>query len=291
MARRRVRVAVIGVVAAVLAVGGWVATWSTSAGPAAGAALSGPATRPVGPTLRVATFNIDGGEGLDGRVDLGRTAKTLQRVDVASLQEVHGFGGDVPTNQAEALGGLLKLPFLFAPAERHWGHDSFGNGLLCDLPVTRWERVVLPSAAAHAKRCYLLATADWHGRPLSILATHVDFKAGGDEQLRIVIGRFLSLPTPAILMGDLNHPATAPQIVALLRTPGVAEAVSAELEPVPGRVDWIFLRGLRPLDAGPADIQASDHPAYWAEVALADRPLTTREARQRAEVEAVQEPR
>ena len=268
----------VAVLASLVAAGGlgWFLSLPTSAGPAVGEGLTGAATRPVGATLRLATLNMDGGEGTDGRVDLARTAKCFQRIDVVALEEVHGFGGDPPTNQAETVGRLLQLPVVFAPAEQRWGHPDFGNALLCDLPVSRWERVVLPSVPLHAKRNYLLATAVWQGRPLNLMVTHVDFKAGGDEQLRRVIARFLELPTPAVLMGDLNHPAKDPQIVKLLATPGVQEAVSSELEPIPGRVDWIFLRGLRAVDAAPVELHASDHPAYWAEVVAVDRQASGR---------------
>jgi hypothetical protein len=54
----------------------------------------------------------------------------------------------------------------------------------------------------------------------------------------------------------------------LLATRGVEEAVNLILGPEPGRVDWIFLRGLTTVDAGRVDIGASDHPAYWAQVRL-----------------------
>ena len=266
MTRRTRRRSVFAVLAVAVVGAGWFVTLPTSAGPAQGIGLAGAATHPVGAILRLATLNMDGGEGTDGRVDLTRTANCFRRADVVALQEVHGFGGDPPTDQAQDLSGLLKLPFVFAPAERRWGHPSFGNALLCGLPVVRWERVVLPSVPLHAKRNYLSATATWQGRPLNLIVTHVDFKAGGDEQLREVFARFLSLPTPAVLMGDLNHPAKDVQVKELLATPGVEEAVSAKLEPVPGRVDWIFLRGLRTLDAGQVELHASDHPAYWADV-------------------------
>ncbi len=218
-------------------------------------------------SLRIGTFNIDGGEGTDGKVDLARTAKCLQRLDVIGLEEVHGFSGD-PPNQAISLGGLLHLPYLYVPAERQWGHESFGNAFLTDLPVHRWRRVVIPSSPLHAKRNYLLSDLAWHGQTLHVVTTHVDFKGNGDEQLAIVIRTFLDQPTPAILMGDLNHPASSEQIKQLLATAGVEEAIGRVLEPIPGRVDWIFLRGLRTVDAGSVDLHASDHPAYWAEVRL-----------------------
>jgi endonuclease/exonuclease/phosphatase family metal-dependent hydrolase len=243
------------------------------AGPAEGMVFNGPAVAgPVGHTLKLGTFNIDGGEGVDDHlVKLDRTAKSLQKLDFIGLQEVHGFGDDPPDNQAITLGGLLKMPYIYAPAERRWGHDAFGNAVFTDLKVDHWQRVVLPSKGFHALRNYVRVDAQWQGKPIHLLVTHVDWKEGGDEQLAIVIKEFLSLPTPAVLLGDLNHAPDKPQILALRATPGVHEAVSEVLEKTPaekigGRVDWIFLRGLVPVDAGKVDLKASDHPAYWAAV-------------------------
>jgi endonuclease/exonuclease/phosphatase family metal-dependent hydrolase len=274
--RRLTRWALAALILALL-YGGF--TWATrpvSAGPADGVALMGPpTTRTTHDTLRLGTFNIDGGQGLDGKVDLARTAKCLQRLDIIGLEEVHGFNAD-PPNQAVSLSNLLHLPYLYVPAERQWGHESFGNAFLTDLPVHDWHRVVIPSRPFHAKRNYLLSEVEWLGRPLHVVTTHVDFKGNGDEQLATVIQTFLAQPTPAILMGDLNHPASSDQIKQLIATPGVEEAVGKVLDPIPGRVDWIFLRGLTTVDAGSVDLKASDHPAYWAEVRLAATSAATR---------------
>jgi len=267
-------VALLGLVVVAAAGVAWFGR-AIGTGPAEGTTLSGPpAVAPVGDTLRLGTFNIDGGQGTDDQVDLARTAKCLQRLDVIGLQEVHGFAAD-PPNQAITLGGLLHLPYLYVPAERRWGHESFGNAFFTDLPVHHWQRVVVPSAPFHAKRNYLLAELEWQGQPLHVLTTHVDFKGNGDEQLAMLINAFVSQPTPAILMGDLNHPASSEQIKALMATPGVEEAVSRVLDPVEGRVDWIFLRGLHTVDAGSVNLGASDHPAYWAAVRLSESPTPT----------------
>lgn len=272
--RRLVWIAIVLIIAG--AAYGW-AGRATPVGPAEGTALiDPPATQPAyrHSTLRLGTFNIDGGQGLDGKVDLGRTTKCLQRLDAIGLEEVHGFAGD-PPNQAVELGRLLKMPYLYVPAEQRWGHDSFGNAFLSDLPVHHWQRVVIPSSPMHARRNYLLTELKWHGRPLHVITTHVDFKGNGDDQLRTVIDAFLAQPTPAVLMGDLNHPASDEQIKKLIATPDVEEAVGQVLEPVKGRVDWIFLRGLHTVDAGSVDLKASDHPAYWAEVRDATPTTTT----------------
>ncbi len=247
----------------------FIGNYAVSTGPAEGSTLFGiPAAQHPGRYLRIGTFNIDGGLGIDGKVDLARTASCLQRLDFIGMNEVHGFIFEQPENQAEALSPLLHLPGLFVPAEKQWGHDTFGNAIFSDLPVTRWQRVVLPSQPFHAKRNYLLTEAQWHDQTIHILTTHTDWKSGGVAQFQIVRDLFLKLPTPAILMGDLNTPRSDPLIKNLEATPGVEEAVGKILDPIPGRVDWIFLRGLSTVDAGQVDLKASDHPAYWASVTV-----------------------
>ncbi len=198
---------------------------------------------------------------------ISRTARCLQHLDFIGLNEVHGGLFADPPNQAISLGGILNLPYLFVPAEHRWWHDSFGNAVFSNLPVTHWQRVVLPSQWIHARRNYLLSDVQWHEQTVHFLTTHVDWKSGGDEQLRIVIDVFLHLPQPAVLMGDLNHPPSDARIENLKATEGVQEAISSLLGPdTEARVDWIFLRGLHTEDAGIVNIGASDHPAFWAAV-------------------------
>ena len=241
-----------------------------STGNAQGNVLDGPATTQQASRryLRIGTFNIDGGQGTDGKIDLDRTARCLQKLDFIGLNEVHGFlWGDTP-NQASELSESLHLPYMYAPVERRWGRETFGNAVLSDLAVQSWKRVALPSHLFGAKRNYMLTDVLWNKRHVHFLTTHTDWKSGGVEQFEIVRDVFLSLPEPAVLMGDLNMPPSEPLIQRLKATPGVEEAVDTVMDKVPGRVDWIFLRGLKTQDASPVELHASDHPAYWASVYL-----------------------
>jgi endonuclease/exonuclease/phosphatase (EEP) superfamily protein YafD len=87
------------------------------------------------------------------------------------------------------------------------------------------------------------------------------------EQLHETINRFLELPRPAIFLGDLNGEVAEPEIRRLLAAPGVIDAVGQKLgSRAPPRIDFVFVRGLRVLDAGLRDEGASDHPLAWAEV-------------------------
>jgi endonuclease/exonuclease/phosphatase family metal-dependent hydrolase len=88
-----------------------------------------------------------------------------------------------------------------------------------------------------------------------------------------VIDKFLSLPAPAILMGDLNTMEDDPQLSALLNREEVHDAVAEGMaSEIPKRIDWIFTRGLRGVAGGVERNEASDHPLVWAELELIEPP-------------------
>ena len=161
------------------------------------------------------------------------------------------------------------MPWLFAPATRDWHTLDFGNGLLTSLPVESWQRIPLAANNGRGYRNAVLVRLRQREQTISVLLTHI---ARSDDltrqqQLRQTIDLYLTLPAPAIFLGDLNSEATEPEILRLLAAPGVIDAVGQTLGPAaPPRIDFVFVRGLRVLDAGLRDLGASDHPMAWAEV-------------------------
>ena len=86
-------------------------------------------------TIRVATYNIHRGRGLDGRTRLERIAAVLATIDadVVALQEVVGACPLKP-GQAAELGAALGMGWVMAPT-RHMRTALFGNVVLSRLPV------------------------------------------------------------------------------------------------------------------------------------------------------------
>src|SRR5918993_1518465 len=86
-------------------------------------------------TVRVATYNIHRGRGLDGRTRLERIAAVLATIDadVVALQEVVGASPLKP-GQAAELGAALGMGWVMAPT-RHLRTALFGNVILSRLPV------------------------------------------------------------------------------------------------------------------------------------------------------------
>jgi endonuclease/exonuclease/phosphatase family metal-dependent hydrolase len=263
------------VVAAFLVAGvTWHASQRVPTGPAEGRDISGKSASGTDrrATIRVASFNIHGCKGEDGRRDLDRVAECLRGFDFVALNEVHRAlwrGGD---DQASQIADRLGVASLFAPAESLWyGAVRSGNALVTTLPVSWWYRIPLPRALDRSYRNLVLARVELRARPVHVLATHVVRRDDRERQaqLRAAIAMFLCLAEPAILLGDLNSEAGDPQIRQLLAVPGVEDPVGRRLGAEPaGRIDWILVRGLRTIDAGIIDRGASDHPLVWAELDL-----------------------
>jgi len=222
-------------------------------------------------SFRAATFNIHGGEGRDGRLDLQRTAECFRGADLVALNEVYGRHFWEDADQAEILGRETNLDWLFAPSEHRWGHDHFGNAALTSLAVQSWQRFPLPRNYGHSCRNLLLAAFSHRGRTVRVVITHLDRSHDRDRerQLQLASDLFLGLDEPAILMGDMNTMADEPAMKRLLAAPGVGDPLAEVMgQATPRRIDWILTRGLETLDAGLIDTGASDHPCIWADLQL-----------------------
>jgi endonuclease/exonuclease/phosphatase family metal-dependent hydrolase len=245
----------LATLAVVIAALAW---WTHDAPPVAGElVVTDPPSSEPG-VLRLVTMNIRRGRGMDDRTDLSRTTLTLRGGDIVGLQEV-GHG------QPEELATRLGLSSLFAPTERRWFRDDFGNAILSRYPAT-WQSIPLPRSSGQPARNVVLAhvrVGDWTVR---VLVAHVGRHQDNAPQLARLRELFLSLEPPAVLMGDLNAHAGTPQLEAIRSTSGVTDVLAGRVEDDPRRVTWMFVRGLTVKDAWLSDDRASDHPALFAEV-------------------------
>ncbi|MBL8220770.1 MAG: endonuclease/exonuclease/phosphatase family protein [Bryobacterales bacterium] len=158
-----------------------------------------------GQTLRVLSYNIHHGEGVDGRLDLERIAKVILSVqpDVVALQEVDGKtrrtkGVDQPAELAR----LTGMRHFFGPAiQLEGGH--YGNVVLAKVPAVFTRNAPLPGKE---RRALMEVTLTVGGKKVAFFATHLD--AGREETERVAAAReILKLARrkhPAVLAGDLN---------------------------------------------------------------------------------------
>ena len=223
-------------------------------------------------TLKLASFNIHGGKGTDGVRNVSRIAELLTDIDVSGLYEVRASSYENTSNQAATIANANKLSWLFAPSERRWWTDHFGNGLTYRIPVRSAIRIPLVNTRGKAYRNAILATAEMQGVDVRIIAVHIDREQDRRAQLESVIELFLGLQPPCVLMGDLNTAGSDSIIEKLRNKPGVRSPLhdDTEQELPEGNIDWIFTRGLRTVSARLIVNGASDHPVLRAELAPLD---------------------
>ena len=139
--------------------------------------------------VRVMSYNIRHGEGMDHRVDLPRIAEVIRAADpdIVSLQEVdRGVERTQHIDEPAQLGELTGMQSIFARNIEYQGGD-YGNAVLTRLPVLDHQNHFLPRTRAGEQRGMLALTVLAGNRPFLFLATHFDYharKASGLDQRR-----------------------------------------------------------------------------------------------------------
>lgn len=162
--------------------------------------------------VRVLSYNIHHGEGVDGRLDLPRVAGVIRSVkpDLVALQEVDQKTARTGlVDQPAELARLTALEVVFGSNLRVQGGD-YGNAVLSRWPIARHQNHLLPSLGGGEQRGVLEVEVSLPaGRgALTLLATHFDFRPDNAERLASVaaIEKLVGSPPQllALLAGDLN---------------------------------------------------------------------------------------
>ncbi len=162
--------------------------------------------------LRILSYNIHHAEGVDRKLDVERIAGVIRSVepDLVALQEVdQKVKRTQVVDQPAELARLTKMHVVFgANIELQGGH--YGNAVLSRFPITRHKNHLLPNIDGGEQRGVIEAEIKFpdSNDSLSLLATHLDFRA--DERERLASARLINdlaakhLDRPALLAGDLN---------------------------------------------------------------------------------------
>lgn len=282
--------------------------------------------------MKLLSWNIQWGRGMDGRVDLPRILRTIRQLgdfDVICLQEVAvnfpGLPGSHGEDEmAELAAGLPGYAAIYGAAtdvpDGRGGRSQFGNAIFSRLPVGQVWRHLLPWPAEPTtpsmQRVLVEAVVHADIGPLRVMTTHLEYYSQRQREAQIaairglhaeacamtaraalpeeVGGSFEVFPRPAqaLLCGDLNFPATAPERARILAAfaggvpgfhdawsvlhPGKAHAPTVGIHPVdfvnqPECFDFVFVTEalasrLRSLGID-AETEASDHQPVWVELA------------------------
>ena len=153
--------------------------------------------------LRIATWNMHGGVGVDGRFAPDRIARVIGELDadVIALQEFGSRAAFDMHAHLQAAGGHVALVM---PTFVKRGSD-FGNAVLTRLPVESSARHDLALDLREPRNAVEVVVGHPGGR-LRVIATHLGLQAGERREqiarLRSVLAVGAGVPT--VLLGDFN---------------------------------------------------------------------------------------
>ncbi|MFI6860092.1 endonuclease/exonuclease/phosphatase family protein [Streptomyces sp. NPDC050421] len=248
--------------------------------------------------LRVATYNIHAGSGMDNVFDLDRQVAELRSLDadVIGLQEVdvhwgdRSQGRDLAAELAQRLGMQVSFApiYSFDPATPGAPRREFGVAVLSRYRIVSAENHDItrlstqdPNPVPALAPGFGEVVVRVKGVPVHVYATHLDYR--GDPSVRIAqvadTRRIMAedqederRPVHQILLGDFNAAPTAPELAPLWETltdiePGAPTYPA--LNPVQ-RIDYVTVSKdtVRVRDAAVAETLASDHRPVVADLLL-----------------------
>ena len=164
--------------------------------------------------LRVATYNVHGCVGMDGKRSESRITEVIASLsaDIVGLQELdQNRARSAAVDQAGTIAKQLGWHHFFHPAMRR-AEELYGDAILSRYPITVRHAVELPGFApwyCRETRGVTWAVAETPLGPVHIINTH--FGLGRRE--RLLQARLLTSPewlgtitpeTPVIVLGDFN---------------------------------------------------------------------------------------
>ena len=157
-------------------------------------------------TVRVATWNIRGGVGSDGRFDLARVVRLLKRAepDVVALQEVDSRRG-TPEHEHPFL--LLRKALGAHSVEAKSivsAHGEYGQILISRWPLSDIRIHDISVPGREPRRAIETEVASPHG-PLRMVAVHLGLAFGERrDQTKALVEMARRAPVATVMMGDFN---------------------------------------------------------------------------------------
>ncbi len=159
-------------------------------------------------TLKVVSYNIRHGEGMDDKIDLKRIADHISQTspDLVVLQEVDkNCTRSGNQDLAKELGGLLKMDHRFGKFMDLQGGE-YGMAVLSRLPIK--ETIAHPLPKGAEPRCALEVKVELDGLsvPVSLLCIHNDWtnEKIRTKQVTALMKALKNYSNPIILAGDFN---------------------------------------------------------------------------------------
>lgn len=163
-------------------------------------------------TIRVMTYNIHVGVGMDKKLDLARIAAVInaQHPDLVGLQEVdRGVERTQRIDEIAEIARLTKMDYAFAFNLRYQG-GQYGVAILSRLPIMATDHRLYKNTREAERRGFIRAEVVIGGRTLNFVTTHLDYQYedGRVFEAQQLLAALKDVHGPLILVGDFNDVPT-----------------------------------------------------------------------------------
>ena len=243
-------------------------------------ALSHP-SRPQ--SVRVMTYNIHVGVGMDKKLDLPRIAGVInaQHPDLVGLQEVdRGVTRTQQIDEIAELARLTKMDYAFAFNLKYQG-GQYGVAILSRTPIRATEHRLYLNTREAERRGFIRAQVKVGKAFLNFVTTHLDYQHD-DERLfetTQLLAALRDIKEPLIVVGDFNDvPSGAAYKLmrqqfddAWIDSNKDAEGFSYPADKPAKRIDYILARSsdsIRTKRSWIVETLASDHVPVVADLEI-----------------------
>jgi len=237
-------------------------------------------------TVRVMTYNIHVGVGMDKKLDLARIAQVIneQKPDLVGLQEVdRGVERTQRIDEIAELAKLTKMDYAFAFNLKYQG-GQYGVAILSRVPIQATDHRLYSNLREAERRGLIRAEIKLGGQVVNFVTTHLDYQYedGRVFETEQLLKALENVKGPLIVVGDFND-VPAGGAYKLMRqsfddawslTNPNGEGLSYPADKPAKRIDYIFTRSSDRIRAKRAWIPAtlaSDHVPVVAELEIGMR--------------------
>ena len=234
-------------------------------------------------TLRVMTYNIHVGVGMDKKLDLQRIADVInsQHPDLVGLQEVdRGAKRTEGKDEIAELAKLTSMNFAFAHNLDYQG-GQYGVAILSRFPIGVIDHRKYENKREAERRGMIRIEVDVGGKTINFVTTHLDYqyKDGRVFETEQLLEFLSSQKAPLIVVGDFNDEPTGDACKLMLasfqdgwvRSRARGEGLSYPADKPAKRIDYIFTRPsdrIRAKKAWTVNTLASDHLPVVADLEI-----------------------
>jgi endonuclease/exonuclease/phosphatase family metal-dependent hydrolase len=234
-------------------------------------------------TIRVMTYNIHVGVGMDKKLDLSRIAEVInkQHPDLVGLQEVdRGVERTQRIDEIAELAKLTRMDYAFAFNLKYQG-GQYGVAILSRFPIRATDHRLFRNVREAERRGSIRAELNIDGRIVNFVTTHLDYQYedGRVFETEQLLAAVKDVKGPLIVVGDFNDvPAGGAYKLmgeqfddawSASQTSGEGFSYPAD-KPVK-RIDYIFTRKtdrIRTRRARIVETLASDHVPVVADLEI-----------------------